>query len=173
LSDDREAIRAVVRVVDLQLRNMPPTQREALQGRPLKFRGLSNDELTWRTNAGAGLLTTAAPGEYRVTLTVQPISERAGETELGLRRQLIDPTEAVDTTTQRRGSGGNKYNWLPLIRPMAALEVRYFNVARNSWQDTWSDPIRLPSLISIRLWKRADEPPLEALVPVPAARLRE
>jgi prepilin-type N-terminal cleavage/methylation domain-containing protein len=172
-SDERDALRAVVRVVELQLQNISPQQREALRGRPLKFGGLSNDELTWVTTAGPGLLTAAAPGEYRVTLTVQPVSDKAAETELGLRRQFIDPTEAVEAAPVTRGKGSDKYNWLPLIRPMAALEVRYFDRQRNSWQDTWNDPNRLPPLISVRLWKQANEPPLEALIPVPAARLRE
>jgi prepilin-type N-terminal cleavage/methylation domain-containing protein len=172
-SDDREALRAVVRVVELQLRSIAPQQREALQGRPLKFRGLSNDELIWRTTAGAGLMTSAAPGEYRVTLTVQPVGDRSAETELGLRRQFIDPTEAVEAAPITRGQGSGKYNWLPLIRPMAAIEVRYFDGARSSWQDTWNDPNRLPSLVSIRLWKDANLPPLEAFINVPSARMRE
>jgi len=173
LSDEREALQAAVRLLELQLRELSVQQPEVLRGQPLKFRGLSNDEITWRTTAGAGLLTSAAPGEYRVTLTVQPVSEKAGETELGLRRQLIDPTEAVEAEPVTRGAGAGKYNWLPLIRPMAALEIRYFNPQLNDWQDTWNDPNVPPILIRVRLWKYADSPPLEALLPVPLARLRQ
>ena len=62
-------------------------QSTALTGKAYKFHGLSNDQMTWTCTAGTGLLTTAAPGEFQVTLTVQPVDDSSNETELGLRRQ--------------------------------------------------------------------------------------
>jgi prepilin-type N-terminal cleavage/methylation domain-containing protein len=173
LTDEREAVQAVVRLIESQLNDLPLQVQGALTGRPLKFRGLSNDELSFRCTAGPGVLTTAAPGQYRVTLTVQPVKENGSETELGLRRKPIDPTEAIDTTQPVRGQGTDQYNWVPLIRPMAALEVRYFNQRVNAWQDTWNDPNRRPDLVRVRLWKRTDEPPVEAVLAVPSAKLQQ
>ncbi len=172
LADDREAVQAVVRLLDAQLTDLPLHKPGMLTGKPLKFRNLSNDEITWRCFAGPGVLTTAAPGEYHVTLTIQPVNERSTETELGLRRKPIDPLEALDSTQPVRGSGTDKYNWAPLIRPMAALEIRYFNLQLNAWQDAWTDENRRPDLVRVRLWKHADEPPIEAVLAVPSARIQ-
>jgi prepilin-type N-terminal cleavage/methylation domain-containing protein len=166
IGDEREALQSAVRLVETQLREISAQQDEALMGRPYKFHGLANDEITWRCSAGAGLLTSAASGEYRVTLTVQPVSERSSETELGLRRQPVEMNDAHAGELDRGGSGA-KYNWLPLIRPMAALEVRYFDPTQKGWVDTWADPSRRPSLVRLRIWKNADEPPVEAMLPVP------
>ncbi len=170
LGDEREAIQAVIRLVQTQLRDLPLRQGEALLGRPYKFRGLANDEITWRSEAGAGLLTSAATGEYRVTLTVQPVSERSSETELGLRRQPVESKDANSGELNRGGSGG-RYNWLPLIQPMAALEVRYYDPAQKIWVDAWADGSRRPSLVRLRLWRRVDDAPVEAMLPVPSGNL--
>src|SRR5438552_4005928 len=73
LTDERDAVQAVVRLIESQLNDLPTRQPAALSGQPFKFRNLSNDEITWRCGAGPGLMTTAAAGEFRVTLTVQPV----------------------------------------------------------------------------------------------------
>lgn len=173
LTDERDALQAVIRLLEAQLNDLPLQEREALTGQPFKFQNLSNDELTWKCSAGPGLLTTAATGDFQVTMTVQPVNEKSRETELGLRRKFIDPLAAVETAEQTRGRGAKAYNWVPLIRPMAAFEVRYFDRQLNAWQDTWKDPNRRPELVRVRLWKRVGEPPLEAILPIPSARLQE
>ncbi len=172
LTDERDALQSVIRLLETQLNDLPPTEKDALSGQPFKFQNLSNDELTWKCSAGAGLLTTAAAGEFQVTMTVQPVSAQSRETELGLRRRFIDPLAAIETTEPTRGAGTAAYNWVPLIRPMAAFEVRYFDRQINAWQDAWRDPQRRPDLVRVRLWKRADEPPIEAIVPIAAARMQ-
>jgi len=171
LSDEREALQAVVRLVQTQLRDLPPQQEGAVLGRPFKFNGLASDEMTWRCGAGPGLLTTVASGDFRVTLTVQPVSERSSETELGLRRQPVEMKD-IEAGELNRGGSGAKYNWLPLIRPLAALEVRYFDPAQKTWVEAWTDPGRRPNLVRVRLWKRAGEPPMEAVLPVPSGHLQ-
>lgn len=172
INDEREAVQAVVRLLQSQLNDLPVREQAALSGQPYKFRNLSNDEITWRCGAGPGLMTTAASGEFRVTLTVQPVSEKASETELGLRRQPSDPKDQTIAETLKRGSGDKKYNWLPLVRPMAALEVRYFDARLNAWTDAWTDPNFRPALVRVRLWRRADDAPVEAVLPVPSAHLQ-
>jgi type II secretory pathway pseudopilin PulG len=172
LTDEREAVQAVVRLLQAQLNDLPAKEPAALSGQPYKFRNLSNDEITWRCGAGPGLMTAAASGEFRVTLTVQPVDEKSSETELGLRRQPIDPKDQAIATELKRGGGDKKYNWLPLVRPMAALEIRYFDARINAWTDAWTDPSRRPELVRVRLWKRADDEPVEAVLAVPSARLQ-
>lgn len=172
LTAEREALQSVVRLLETQLHDLPANEPEALKGQALKFRGLSNDEITWRCTAGAGLFTGAASGEWRVTLTVQPVSEKAAETELGLRRQPIDPKVPLESGTPARGSGALAYDWLPLIRPMAALEIRYFDARLNAWLEDWTDPALRPQLVRVRLWRRAGDAPLEAVLTVPSSRLQ-
>jgi prepilin-type N-terminal cleavage/methylation domain-containing protein len=171
-SDERDAMQAVVRMIRSELNSLPPQGSDMLQGRAYKFRGLSNDTITWRSISGPGLLSANAAGEFHVTLTVQPVAEKSSETELGLRRQPIDPKKAQDVTLSR-GSGDQKYNWLPLIRPMAALEIRYFDPKQNDWVDTWLDANRYPNLVRMRMWKYADVPPMEAVFMVPAANTQQ
>lgn len=172
VEDERESMRSIVRLLEKQLSDLPLQEPGALAGQPYKFNGLSNDEITWRSGPGPGLMTTAATGEYRVTLTVQPVSEKSGETELGLRRQVRESNKSGDDANSTRGGGDRKYNWLPLIRPMAALEIRYFDERTKTWLDSWVEPERRPNLVRMRLWKRATDTPLEAVLPVPSARLQ-
>ena len=173
LQDERESLQAVVRFIQTQLADLPPRENGVLLGNPLKLHDLSSDELIWRTHAGQGVLTTAAPGEYRVTMTVQPVESTSTELELGLRREPITPEARADADFFARGSGTNKYNWVPLVRPMAAFEVRYFDPRLNAWLDRWTDQTSRPPLVRVRLWKNADDPPVEAVLPVPSAQMQK
>lgn len=172
LSDEREATQAVVRLIESQLLNLPLREASVLSGQPFKFRNLPNDEITWRSGPGPGLMTTAAAGEFNVTLTVQPVSSDSRETELGLRRRPTDPSKLADLREFDRGAGDKRYHWLPLIRPMAALEIRYFDAPSNLWVDAWTDPARRPNLVRVRLWRRAGDAPIEAVLPVPSANVQ-
>jgi len=173
LQDERESVQAVVRFLQTQLADLPAHQNGVLLGNPLKLHDLSSDEIIWRAHAGQGVLTTAAPGEFRVTMTVQPVESSSSELELGLRREPITPEARADVDFFARGSGTNKYNWVPLIRPMAAFEVRYFDPRLNAWLDRWTDQNARPQLIRVRLRKNADDPPVEAILPVPSSQMQQ
>lgn len=169
LGEERETLDNVVQYLQGQMNALPPIDDEVISGQPFKFRGLSGDEISWICPAGSGLLTTAAPGDFKVTMALQPVDERSTETELGLRRQ---PTGANKTSLNlNRGGAGGRYDWVPLVRPMAAVEIRYYDQAGNTWKDTWADPKQRPSLIRLRLWKHADDAPLEAMIRVPSAQI--
>jgi prepilin-type N-terminal cleavage/methylation domain-containing protein len=169
IGEERETLNNVVRYLQGQMNALPPLDDSVLSGQPFKFRGLSSDEISWICPAGSGLLTTAAPGDFKVTMALQPVDERSTETELGLRRQPT-PTNKASFNLNRGGAGG-RYDWVPLIRPMAAVEIRYYDQAGNSWKDTWTDPKLRPALIRLRLWKHADDAPLEAMIRVPSAQI--
>jgi hypothetical protein len=171
LGADRETLDSVVHFLRGQLNAVPPGDDGTLLGKAYKFHGLSADEITWRCPGGEGVFTTAAPGYYFATLVVQPVSERSTETELGLRRKVVEGN-STSIDLGRGGSGGH-YNWLPLVRPMAAMEVRYFDGKAKKWVDNWNDNINRPSLVRVRLWRHADDPPLEAVLDIPAARLSQ
>jgi hypothetical protein len=169
VAEERETLDNAVQYLQGQMNALPPLDDNTLSGQPFKFHGLSSDEISWTCPAGSGLLTTAAPGDFKVTMALQPVDEHSTETELGLRRQPV-PTNKASLNLNRGGAGG-RYDWLPLVRPMAAIEIRYYDQLGNSWKDTWTDPKQRPSLIRLRLWKHAEDAPLEAVIRVPSAQI--
>ncbi len=173
IQDERESVQAVIRFLQTQLADLPRRENSALLGNPFKIHEFSNDEIIWRAHAGQGVLTAAAPGEFRVTLTVQPVESKSDVLELGLRREPITPEARADVDFFARGSGQSKYNWVSLVRPMVGFEVRYFDPRLNAWLDRWTDQTTRPQLVRVRLWKNADDPPVEAILPVPSAQMQQ
>jgi hypothetical protein len=159
--------------VQAQLSDLPVHGSGVLLGKANQFHDLSSDEMTWLCRAGQGVMTGAAPGEYRVTLTVQPAKDHAAELELGLRREAVTADAKSDVDFFQRGSGTAKYNWLPLIRPVAALEIRYWDARTNSQIKQWNDLNARPTFVHMKIWKRADDLPYDVILPVPAAHLQQ
>jgi hypothetical protein len=106
-----------------------------------------------------------------VTLTVQPVDARSSETELGLRRRPAPGNKS--SVELSRGGAGEHYDWQPLIRPMAALEIRYYDPLTNSWVDQWTDAARRPALVRLRLQKYPNEAPIEAVLSIPSSQLSQ
>lgn len=171
LAEERQEVDALARMVQAQLNDLPPQGNGVLLGRANRFHDLSSDEMTWICRAGQGVMTGAAPGEYRVTLTVQPAQDNAKDIELGLRREIATADAKTDKDFFTRGSGADHYNWLPLIRPVAALEIRYYDPRTNSMLKEWNDVNARPSYVEMKVWKRADSLPYDVILPVPSARL--
>jgi prepilin-type N-terminal cleavage/methylation domain-containing protein len=137
----------------------PPQLLGVLSGTSHKYHDLPADEMEWVCPAGPGILTTAGEDQYRVTLAIQNVKGKNNEYEIGLRRRTVDTDE-------------KNYNWLPLLRPAAALEIRYFEPRGKQWIDAWKEPILKPSLVRVRIWRAKDEPPVEAVFALPAARMQ-
>ncbi|HEV7406115.1 MAG TPA: prepilin-type N-terminal cleavage/methylation domain-containing protein [Chthoniobacteraceae bacterium] len=134
-------------------------QLNTLTGISHKYHDLPADEMEWVCAAGPGVLTTSGEDQYRVTLAIQNVKGKSNEYEIGLRRRPVEADE-------------KNYNWLPLLRPAAALEIRYFEPRGKQWIDAWKEPILKPSLVRVRVWRSKDEPPMEAVFALPAARLQ-
>src|SRR5689334_1629870 len=75
LSEERQSVAALTRFVQAQLNDLPVRGSGVLLGKANQFHDLAADEMTWLCRAGQGVMTGAAPGEYRVTLTVQPAKD--------------------------------------------------------------------------------------------------
>lgn len=135
------------------------TPSGALSGTSHKYHDLAADEMEWVCSAGPGVLTTSGEDQYRVTLAIQNVKGKSNEYEIGLRRRPVDADE-------------KNYNWLPLLRPAAALEIRYFEPRGKQWIDAWKEPVLKPSLVRVRIWRAKDEPPVEAVFALPAARMQ-
>lgn len=172
LTDERQALGAVTKLLGAQLNDLPPRQSGALLGRQIKLKGVSTDELTWLCREGVGVMTGAAPGEYRVTLTAQESEQDRSMLELGLRRELVTPDEKSDMDFFKRGGQAAKYNWLPLIRPVAGVEIRYWDARLNSPVTQWNDPNARPAFVHLKIWKHEDDLPFDVILPVPSWRVQ-
>ena len=145
--------------VSTQLADLPIKQQGVLAGTPHKYNNLPADEMDWVCIGGHGVLTTSAPDQYRVTLAIQNVKGRNNEYEIGLRRRPVDADE-------------RNYNWLPLLHPAAALEIRYFEPRGKQWIEAWQDPVLRPTLVRVRVWRTKDEPPYETIISLPTARMQ-
>jgi type II secretory pathway pseudopilin PulG len=150
----REAsMQALIAVLQQQMNDLPLAKQGALAGDAHRISDISSDELHWLTRPGNSLFTEKAAGEYRVTLALRRPSPRENF-DLGLRRVPVDRP-------------GNEINWLPLIKNISELEIRYFDPRLNAWLEKWTDPQTRPALIRIRILRGDGELPYEAIIGLP------
>ena len=160
MSVERGMMTGLVNFIGGQLADIPAQGQGLLVGQPHKFNELSSDEMQWLCRPGAGLMTAAASGQYRVTLELRPVTKTSAELELGLRRRPVEGTDKDET-------------WVSLMRPVQALEIRYFHPQLNAWVDRWNDQNRRPSVVRIRISRTVDEPPFDAVLRLPATNLQQ
>ncbi len=137
-----------------EFQDLPPG-RGALMGEPFKFEGRSRDEVTWVCEAGPGLLTRYATGEYSVTLRLQPMS-KGDLMELGVVRESLDDNNEVDESKV----------WVPLLPDIRSMEIRYFDPRLNAWVDRWTDRGTLPHLVRLTIARAGSAVPWEAVLPL-------
>jgi type II secretion system protein J len=163
VSSERDAERARVRgffsLVEAQLAQLPAQGPRWFSGQPHVFGGRSADSMEWDAVAGPGVLTGASPGVCRVSLELKPVGPSGTEQEIGLRRKILG-----DNTVGRE-------SWVPLLRPVAALQVRYFDAQRNTKPERWTDTASVPALVYLSIQMREGDPVEEVVLSVPAARV--
>src|SRR5690348_8407270 len=64
--------------------------RAKMNGDAFKLNDRERDEIRWNSQAGPGLLTRYAPGEFTVVLRLQPGGKKGDELDLGLLRESQD-----------------------------------------------------------------------------------
>ena len=133
-----------------------PQGRGALTGEPFKLNDRQRDEIRWKCSAGSGLLTRYALGEFMALLRLRPESEKGDQLDLGLLRK-----PAGDA-----GIGPEYETWVPLIKNVRSLQIRYFEPRLNSWVDRWSDTARLPRLVKLTIGRSDSSVPWEAIIPL-------
>jgi prepilin-type N-terminal cleavage/methylation domain-containing protein len=153
LTAETDALHAVVKYVQEQLRALPPRRPAALVGEAHLLREKANDEIRWLAAPGAGVLTRHAAGDYYVTMTLRK-DDTADRTDLVLRRLPVD-------------NSSDDPNWLKLIEDVRALEIRYYDPRLSTWLENWNAPIDRPTLIRLRLWRGETEHPFEAILSMP------
>jgi prepilin-type N-terminal cleavage/methylation domain-containing protein len=157
LSEQQEAIQALVSVLQSEFDNLPPQEQNALLGEPHKFNNKDSDQIVWLTAAGNGVFTQTAPGSWKVTLLLRP-QDKSDTNTLGLLRQLPD-------------NSNNDLHWLPLLPNVDAIRVRYYDQRLNAWLDKWSDAQSRPSLVWLRIWRAGQTIPYEKIIQLPPVKL--
>jgi len=129
--------------------------RANMTGEPFKLGDRERDEIKWSCGAGLGLLTRYAPGDFTVTLRLQPENEKRDRLDLGLLRK---PQEDSDI-------GEGHETWVPLIKNVTSFEISYFDPNANTWLPRWPGA-QLPRLVKVKVGRSDTAVPWEAIIPL-------
>ena len=130
--------------------------RSKLYGEPFKLNDRERDAVLSTSGAGQGVLTRYAPGDFAVTLRLQPESEKSDRLDLGLLRK---PTDDSD-------SGEANETWVPLIKNVGTLQISYFSPNLNNWIDRWSNTSQPPWLVKLTVGRSDSAVPWEVIIPL-------
>lgn len=151
-------LRGFSRTMQAMLAAIPQNDPGALLGQAHQFNGLSQDEMQVLCNPGNPIFTQFAINDtYQVTLQIQK-NTTTNIWELGLQRVAVSELNA----------GSQETHWLPLIKGVQELEIRYYDGRLNSWLDQWTDQGRRPALVQIRIWKDPKAAPFVTMISLPA-----
>ncbi|MHA3773876.1 PulJ/GspJ family protein [Verrucomicrobiota bacterium sgz303538] len=158
-SEEKQEVVGLVNFIQDQLNNLPPSNPNVLTGEPFKKNNIRGDRMEWICRSGEGVLTTSAPDEYKVTLTIESVDKNSDEMAIGIRRRLVD--EDVKNS-----------KFIPMLRNAVAFKVRYFDKRigpQNGFVDSWRYPDVKPWLVEVSIWRKGDDEPYVAVLPVPGA----
>ncbi len=131
-----------------------PSGQGAITGEPFKLNDRQRDQIQWICGAGPGLLTRYAPGDFTVSLRLQPENKKSDRLDLGFLR------------TPQGDSGIGHETWVPLIENVSSLQIRYFDPQLNSWIDRWTNALRLPRLVKVTVGRTDAAVAWEAVIPL-------
>jgi hypothetical protein len=165
-TEDQLALERLVSLVQEGLYGISPRGSSTLLGENLKLNGRNLDKMEWRSRGGAGLMTTAATGEYRVQLRIMPLKNDSSKFEIGLWRRPA----LLDTAGGLIAGGSDKdADWVPLLQDVDGMMIRYWDGRLNQPIDKWVDQAARPSFVKLSIWRLGDPVPYEACLMVPAA----
>jgi len=130
--------------------------RSRIYGEPFKLNDRERDWVQWTSNAGPGLLTRYARGDFVTTLRLQPEGEKSNRLDLGFLRK---PKGDSDTTK------GDE-TWVPLIKNVTSLQISYFSPNLNNWIDRWSNTSQPPWLVRLTVGRTDSAVPWEVIIPL-------
>jgi len=142
-------------LLSAELQSLPPGSG-ALLGEPLKLNDRSRDELKWTSGAGLGVLTRYAPSEFTVSFRMQPEDKDSDRYDLGLLRKPKNDPAITDVHE----------SWVPLVRDIRSLQIRYFDSRLNVWIPRWSDTMTLPRLVKVTIERNDAAVPWEAIIAI-------
>src|SRR5207248_10191177 len=89
-----------------------PSGQGGLTGAPFKLNDRQRAQIQWICGSGSGLLTRYAPGQFTVSLRLQPEKKKSNQHDLGLLRTRQD--DSVHET------------WVHLVKNMNSRQIKYF-----------------------------------------------
>jgi len=129
-----------------------PSGQGAITGEPFKLNDRQRDQIQWICGSGSGLLTRYAPGQFTVSLRLQPENNKSDQLDLGFLRAPQDDS--------------GQETWVPLIKNVSSLQIHYFDPQLNSWIDRWTNALRRPWLVKITVGRTDAAEPWEAIIPL-------
>lgn len=133
-----------------------PFGKGALLGDPFKLNDRERDEVRWICSAGPGLMTRYAAGDFVVALRLQSDNKHSDRFDLGFLRKPIDDSSLTNANE----------SWIPLIKNVRSLQVRYFDARLNVWVERWTDAGTLPRLVKLTVDRADAAMPWEAVIPL-------
>jgi hypothetical protein len=135
--------------------SLSPTNSK-MYGEPFKLNERERDWMRWNSSAGPGLLTRYAPGDFTVTLRLQPESENDDRLDLGFARKPKNDSNV----------GESHETWVSLIKNVSSLQISYFDPNLNTWIDRWSNTSKTPALVKLTVGRAHTSTPWEAIIPL-------
>lgn len=168
-TEEHLAIERLVALVQEQLYSLPARGQTNIQGESIKLNGTDFDSIEWRSRGGPGLMTTAATGEYRVKLRIQPIEKNSNKYEIGFWRRPA----LLETSGGLVAGGSDKdATWVPLMQKVAALRLRYWDSRLGQLLDSWRDPSVRPSFVIMSVTLEGEVTPYEAVLRIPISAVQ-
>ena len=169
-TEEQLAVERMVALVQEQLYSLPAREQTiTIQGESLKLNGADFDSMEWRSRGGPGLMTTAATGEYRVKLRIQPIEKFSNKYEIGFWRRpvLLDTAGGLVV-----GGSDDDATWVPLLQRVSAMKLRYWDGRIGQLLDSWTNPTLKPAFIIIIITREGDDTPYEAVLRIPISAVQ-
>ena len=168
-TEEQLAIERLVALVQEQFYSLPARGQTNIQGESIKLNGADFDSIEWRSRGGPGLMTTAATGEYRVKLRIQPVEKNSKKYEIGFWRRpaLLETNGGLVA-----GGSDDDATWVPLLQRVTAMRLRYWDSRLGQLLDSWRDPTARPSFIIMSITREGDEVPYEAVLRIPVSAVQ-
>jgi len=163
------AVERLVALVQEEFYSLPVRGQTNIQGEAVRLNGVDFDSIEWRSRGGAGLMTTAASGEYRVKLRIQPLEKFSNKYEIGLWRRPA----LLDTAGGLVAGGSDKdATWVPLLQKATSLRLRYWDQRLGQLLDSWRDPTVRPAFVIMTVTQEGDDTPYEAVLRIPISAVQ-
>ena len=168
-TEEQLSVERLVALVQEELYSLPVRGQTNIQGEAIKLNGVDFDSIEWRSRGGAGLMTTAATGEYRVKLRIQPIEKNSNKYEIGFWRR---PALLETATGLVAGGNDSDATWVPLLQRAASLRLRYWDSRLGQLLDSWKDPTVRPAFVIMSVLLEGESIAYEAVLRIPVAAVQ-
>lgn len=171
VEDTEEQLRVdrLVALVQEEFYSLPARGQTNIQGESIKLNGADFDSIEWRSRGGPGLMTTAASGEYRVKLRIQPVEKNSNKYEIGYwRRPALLETDGGLVA----GGSDKDATWVPLLQRVSAMRIRYWDSRLGQLLDSWRDPTARPAFVILSITREGDDVPYEAVLRIPVTAVQ-